>query len=203
MIPSKYKYWVFQKALDNDLCDIIIKLGLSKQKSKGMIGNYGLDNKKLTEDEENKLSKLRQSDVTWLNQPWLYRILQNYLEMANVNAGWNFEWSKSEEIQFTIYKQNQFYEWHADLDDNPEEDGLTRKISMSVSLSDPQDYEGGEFEFDYRNLSRSSTNIEEVTRLKPRGSILVFPSYIFHRVKPILKGTRYSLVMWTRGKIWK
>ena len=200
----KYKYWVFEKALDSSLCDALINIGKSKQIKEGMVGDYEEKQKKgeLTEKELQRMYKIRQSNVSWLSDPWIFRLLQNYLEIANTRSGWNFQWSHSEEIQFTEYKNGHFYDWHSDSDDKSTRDKLCRKLSMSVSLTDPSEYEGGEFEFDYRNESEGS-NIEEVIRLKPRGSILVFPSYLFHRVKPVTKGTRHSLVMWTLGELWK
>lgn len=200
----KYKYWIFEKALDPNLCDAIVKIGLSKQKKKALVLGFEEKEKegKLTEKDLKEINEIRQSNVAWLNEPWLYKILQNYLEMANVRSGWEYQWSHSEEIQFTEYKDGCFYDWHADSDDNSTREKVCRKLSMSVSLTDPKEYEGGEFEFDYRNKTKTSA-IEEVTRLKPKGSILVFPSYIFHRVKPVTKGTRHSLVMWTLGNLWR
>ena len=58
---------------------------------------------------------------------------------------------------------------------------------MSIILND--EYEGGEFEFFAKD-----------TILSKRGTIIVFPSYMQHRVKPVTKGTRYSLVTWFCGE---
>ena len=76
--------------------------------------------------------------------------------------------------------------------------GKIRKLSVTVSLSDEKDYTGGELEFQFRNMDNP-----KVTRvckeILPKGSVVVFPSFVWHRVKPIKKGVRYSLVMWNLG----
>jgi PKHD-type hydroxylase len=66
-------------------------------------------------------------------------------------------------------------------------------------LSAPEDYEGGELEFDFRNMDPDKPTIRKCAEIKPRGSIVVFPSHVWHRVKPVTKGTRYSLVIWNLG----
>ena len=71
---------------------------------------------------------------------------------------------------------------------------------MSVSLSDPKNYKGGDLEFDFRNVETGKKpNIRKCKELLPKGSIVVFPSYVWHRVTPVTKGTRYSLVIWNLG----
>ena len=82
--------------------------------------------------------------------------------------------------------------------------GKIRKISMIVSLSEPTDYEGGQLEFDPINEDHDSgRNVLECQEIKPRGSVVVFPSFVWHRVKPVTKGTRYSLVIWNIGYPFK
>ena len=75
---------------------------------------------------------------------------------------------------------------------------------MSISLSDPKEYKGGDFEFDFRqHVNIKKNSFLKAKELKPKGSIIVFPSYIWHRVLPITSGTRYSLVAWVCGKPFK
>ena len=69
---------------------------------------------------------------------------------------------------------------------------------MTCCLSDEKDYEGGELEFQFRNQD-DPTLTRTCTEILPRGSIVVFPSFVWHRVKPVTKGTRYSLVIWNLG----
>lgn len=72
--------------------------------------------------------------------------------------------------------------------------GMVRKISMTVSLSDGNDFEGGNFHINYGDKDIRINNVRE------QGSIVVFPSFLRHKVEPVTKGTRYSLVMWALGK---
>lgn len=71
---------------------------------------------------------------------------------------------------------------------------------MTVQLSEPEEYEGGEFQFDYRNSTKGSPVINTAKEIKRKGSVIVFPSHLWHRVKPVTKGRRRSLVMWTMGR---
>ena len=123
-------------------------------------------------------------------------------------AGWNFEWSRAENCQFTKYKLNQYYDWHCDSWDKPydkpntEDHGKIRKLSMTCQLVDGSEYEGGELEFQARNLDDPNST-QLCTEIMPKGSIVVFPSFVWHRVKPVTSGTRYSLVVWHLGEPFK
>ena len=80
--------------------------------------------------------------------------------------------------------------------------GKLRKLSMTVSLTNPDEYEGGDLEFDFRNQDEASQPriCEEI---RPKGSVIVFPSFVWHRVKPVTKGIRHSLVCWNLGYPFK
>lgn len=191
-----YSYWYFQGALSDKMCDDIIKAGQAKRSSKARTGNA----KKVTAEVQKK----RKSNVSWLNDLWIYNLIHPYIHTANRNAGWNFQWDWSESCQFTIYKPGQFYDWHCDSWNKPYEKegqlkGKIRKLSVTVSLSDPKDYTGGELEF--RDVDQKSGKFYKTTckEILPKGSICVFPSHIWHRVKPVKTGTRYSLVIWSNG----
>tara|TARA_R110001606_G_scaffold175392_1_gene321951 strand:- start:2906 stop:3538 length:633 start_codon:yes stop_codon:yes gene_type:complete len=204
-------YWYFKSALPERICDDIIKYSLSKNESMARTGGY--DNKKLNEDEIRNLKNKRNSDVVWLNEGWIYKELQPYIHKANKNAGWNFEWDRSESCQFTKYKHNQYYDWHCDSwakpydkPNNPD-NGKIRKLSMTCQLTDGSEYKGGELEFDFRNYDPNMRDefkhLKQAKEILPKGSIIVFPSFVYHRVKPVTKGTRYSLVMWNLGYPFK
>ena len=76
-----------------------------------------------------------------------------------------------------------------------------RKLSVTVSLSDEEEYKGGELEFDFRNLDPDKKrNIYKCKEILPKGSLVVFPSFVWHRVCPVKKGSRYSLVIWNLGR---
>jgi PKHD-type hydroxylase len=175
-------------------------------------GAYG--NKKLSKEETQNLKLKRNSDLVWLNEPWIYKELYPYIHQANKAAGWNFDWDFSEQIQFTKYKLNQYYDWHCDSWNKPydkpnnlNEHGKVRKLSMTCQLTDGSEYKGGELEFDFRNydppLRDESKHLRQAKEILPKGSIIVFPSFVWHRVKPVTKGVRYSLVMWNLGYPFK
>ena len=206
-------YYYFQSALTPRFCDELIKYGISQQEQLALTGgqtekvNKGkpLDDKDIID-----LKKKRDSNIVWLSDRWIFKEIQPFIHQANQLAGWNFEWSFSEACQFTKYKLNQFYDWHADSwetpyanKDNPDTFGKIRKLSVTCSLSAPEDYEGGELEFDFRNTDPDKPAIRKCAEIKPRGSIVVFPSHVWHRVKPVTKGTRYSLVIWNLGYPFK
>jgi len=201
-------YWYFQSALTPRFCDEVIKYGTMHEEQLALTGGFdNKDPKKLNQEELKDLKKKRDSNIAWLNDTWIYREIHPYIHEANKQAGWNFNWDFSESCQFTKYKLNQYYDWHCDswdkVYDKPNDlnsHGKIRKLSVTCSLSDPSDYIGGELEFDFRDKDPDKPQtIKACTEILPRGSICVFPSFVWHRVKPVVKGTRYSLVIWNLG----
>ena len=136
--------------------------------------------------------KVRSSKVKWVPQNtewyWLYDKLSEYAMEAN-HALWNFDLSLiPEQIQYTEYyaTENGHYDWHADI--GP---GLLskRKVSITVQLSEPDEYEGGDGPF---------------TKAERRaGCVFIFPSFMMHRVSPVTKGVRKSFVIWLGGQHYK
>ena len=175
-------YWYFQSAVPARICDEIVKYGKSISDQMAVTGGYG-DGKKLNKAQVKDLKKKRNSNIVWMNDRWIYKEIQPYVNQANANAGWNFQWDFSESCQFTKYEKGQ---------------------SVTVSLSDPKDYKGGELEFDFRNQDPDKKpNIRKCTEILPKGSLVVFPGFVWHRVCPVKKGSRYSLVIWNLGWPYK
>ena len=197
MFLSNY-YWYFQSAVSLKDCNKIIKKGKSKKVEKAMISD---DKKEFITKKEK-----RNSQVVWLDERWIYDIIQPFVHTANRNAGWNFEWDWSEPAQFTFYKKGMHYNWHTDSLPKPYEKGTSkgkiRKLTSVLVLSDPKEYQGGELEFQFHaedpqyNKKRTITVAKEVA---PKGSVIVFPSFVWHRVKPVTKGVRYSMPTWHLG----
>ena len=214
----KNYYYYFQSALPPRLVDDILAYGKQHQAEMAVTG--GVTNKvnsgqKLSQKDIKNIQKKRNSDIVWMNDRWIYKEVQPYLNQANEAAGWNFQWDWSESCQFTKYGVGQYYGWHCDSweepyqrkqnDDGtwPPDHGKIRKLSMMISLSDPNDYVGGNLEFDFRNQvdweRNKKAKIKSCDEIRPRGSVIVFPSFVWHRVAPVTSGTRYSLVMWSLG----
>ena len=197
-------YYYFKSALSHRFCDEVIKHALQKKETLGLTGEY--QDNELNKKNLKKLRKIRNSDLVWLNDNWIYKEIKPYVNIANNMAGWNFQWDFSEEIQFTKYKHNQFYDWHCDSwdrpyhkPDSPQQHGKIRKLSMTCQLTDSSEYKGGELEFDFRNRHPKENTVHQCNEILPKGSIIVFPSFVWHRVRPVTAGTRYSLVLWNLG----
>jgi PKHD-type hydroxylase len=209
-------YWYFKSALTSKFCDDVIKYGLQHKENLALTGNFEkkLKEKPLKEEEIVDLKKKRNSNIAWLNDTWIYKEIRPYIHLANKLAGWNYDWNFSESCQFTKYKLNQYYDWHCDSWDKPydkPEDqnshGKIRKLSVTCQLTDGSEYEGGELQFDCRNydphMRDEYKHVLTVKEILPKGSIVVFPSFVWHRVQPVTKGTRYSLVVWNLGYPFK
>jgi len=146
---------------------------------------------------------VRTSDVSWVNEQWVYDLIWPFMLEANDVSGWKYRIKASEPCQLTRYKKGGFYNFHRDGNgdhlsvynnpNNPFLHGRVRKLSMSVVLNNS--FEGGAFEvssYDKEKCDVTSINLKA-------GSVIVFPSFIEHRVAPVTKGTRYSLVTWFVG----
>lgn len=240
-------YYYFTSALSTEVCQKIIDLGLNEidyLEKKGEqthgITSGGKEKqankykKPLNEKsfEEVKSTKkdfyVRDSKIAWLGEKWLFETLSPYLHEANKSAGWNFDIDYHEQIQFSIYNENQFYGWHFDggqdhfskvkryipgvtnvvmqKDGNLPQShtqnnnlvGKVRKLSMTVNLNNSNDYVGGDLKFDLGPHTPGNRYIV-CEEAKNQGSIIIFPSFLSHQVTPVEKGTRYSLVMWSVG----
>ena len=204
-------YWYFSGVLTPRFCDDVIAYANKQKEVLARTGGY--DKKKLSKEDVKNLQRKRKSDLVWLNDTWIYKELHPYVHQANRDAGWNFDWDRSEPCQFTKYKINQYYDWHCDSWDKPydkpntPDHGKIRKLSMTCQLTDGSEYTGGELEFDFRNydphMRDEVKHLRKAKEILPKGSIIVFPSFVWHRVKPVTSGTRYSLVVWHLGRPFK
>jgi len=203
MILENY-FWKYESVIPIRFCNDIIKLALTNKNNVhiGLTGGAKLDT--LTREQEKEVKKIRNSNVAWLNDKWIYNLIHPFIKDANKNAKWNFDWETSEPCQFTIYEEGQYYDWHCDTHPKLYTDGNLRKLSVTLSLSDPSEYEGGELEFDFRdNAPHEKANTYVCKEILSKGSLVVFPSSVWHRVRPVKKGKRYSLVVWNLGKPFK
>ena len=178
----------FTSALSGRLCDEILQYALTQKREEANVVSSSDD-----------LFKVRNSSVAFLNDSWIFKEIQPYINIANEEAKWNFDLDTCEPFQFTEYdgSKKQHYSWHVDYNPKPFKDNLVRKLSATVSLVDGSSYEGGDLEFSFRDGYEIIDKVCD--EIRPRGSIVVFPSFTMHRVKPVTAGTRYSLVAWTLG----
>lgn len=147
----------------------------------------------LTDGDEKQNDSLRKSSVVFLDNneenSWIYAKLQMYLQQCNANYyGFDLD-GIDQEVQLTQYDEMDFFNWHMDF---ARGEASKRKLSVTIQLSEPDDYEGGDLEF----------MINDKTIIAPRekGSLIIFPSFVMHRVTPITKGVRKSIVAWASGR---
>ena len=230
---SVNEWFVFDVGLDDKTCNKLKRHASKKwevsavdtqkgttdeERKTGLKGDYKSD------------SKQRISDVAWTNDQWVYDLIWPYMLGANKNAGWKFDIDHHETPQFTKYSGGGFYGWHIDgMGDHnakyePFVRGLTpvklrkdgniphshtqnskyfykvRKLSVTINLTDPSTYDGGDLMFD---LGENDGGKITASEAREQGSVIVFPSFLYHCVSPITKGTRYSLVNWALGRPFK
>jgi PKHD-type hydroxylase len=135
----------------------------------------------------------RSSEIAWLGDRDLLSMFLRMQKRVNVDAKWNLNITGIEPVQFGIYGEGDFYDWHVDQHPTPVK-GNVRKISMSLFLND--DFGGGEFDLEIyspRDEPRYKT-----FKSKP-GTALFFQGDQWHRVRPVTSGLRKSLVAWFYG----
>ena len=140
------------------------------------------------------IDHLRITRVAWiLKQPeiqWLHARLEEMVLRINAQFYRYDLFGLNEPFQYTIYDAGEggYYKWHVDMGEKNYE---PRKISLSLQLSDPSDYEGGDLELEVGD--------GPVSAEKAVGTLIAFPSYVLHRVTPVTAGLRKSLVIWVAG----
>ena len=205
-------WFYFTKGLDKKICNKI------RNSAKGKWDKSTIDTKEGELTAEERITgekpipgidkKIRISDVVWTTDQWIYDTIWPWMVKANERTGWKYDIKFAESMQITRYKKGGFYYFHKDgkgdhlsTYDEPENEfmhGHVRKLSMTVLLND--NYEGGEFQFATYNQEKC----EIVTpKFNKTGSIVIFPSDVEHRVTPVTKGIRYSLVVWFLGPPFK
>jgi len=176
-----YAFW--NNAFTKEECQTIINIA----KDKGLI-------KGKTQGE----SDARDSKISWLypidNIDWVFRRVTDLT--INLNERFfKFDlFGINEGFQFTNYEApSGKYGKHVDRSVNMP----VRKLSISIQLTNPEEYEGGELKL-YNGDDEESTVMD-----KAQGTLIIFPSYVLHEVMPVTKGTRNSLVTWVTGKQFK
>ena len=191
-------YWCFHSAIPERICDDIVAYGKALKEETGV--TFGYNPNDMTPNQQKELEKKRNSNIVWMDPLWIYRELHPLVHEANRAAGWNYHWDWSESCQFTKYDGNrkQHYDWHTDAGVKIYDNGKVRKLSMTVALVDGSEYEGGDFEV--RLESSKNDEVHKIKAAKLKGSVTIFPSFVWHRVTPVTSGTRYSLVNWHQGR---
>lgn len=168
-------------------CKLIIEAGRSQPQEQGQVGGGSGG----TVD-----TKTRTSHISWIpfsKMPEMYKKIEQIMLQTN-NNHFGFEGMRlTEPAQYTEYPEGGFYDWHIDSDVNCQHEPPVRKISMTCLLSPENEFEGGGLEL-----------MSEGKIAKPKqGQAIFFASFVRHRVVPITKGNRKSLVCWFGGPSFK
>ena len=171
--------WIWESEIPSNICDQIIDCSSKIEYEKGLT-QYSDDGRKV--------------DIKFLYEEfnWINALIIGYVIFANSN-NFLYELSKSdiEEVQLSKYSIGQFYNKHTDFNFHPESKSHTRKLSVSVQLSDEDSYDGGDLLLYFGG--------EKYITPKSKGSVIVFDSRMTHEVTPVTRGERYSLVKWFHG----
>lgn len=153
------------------------------------------------ESNDNEDTSIRSSQIKWVHATqewsWLYDKLIAMINEAN-DTLWNFNLHAAlDAVQYTEYHadKNGHYDWHQDIGPGVLS---TRKISVTVQLSDPSEYEGGDLEYFKGGNPNDAIKVE-----RSKGLVFIFPSFMMHRVTPVTKGIRRSFVLWVGGEHYK
>jgi PKHD-type hydroxylase len=171
-------------------CKMIIEAGRSEPKNDAGVGG----------DKSNKSgvidTKTRTSHISWIpfkKMGDMYKDIEHIMKTTNGNH-FGFDGMQITEMaQYTEYPEGGFYEWHVDNDVNMQHEPPVRKISMTCLLSPENEFEGGDLELQAEG---------KVAKIK-QGYAIFFASFIRHRVTPVIRGNRKSLVMWFGGTPFK
>ena len=187
-----YKITTRQNNLEEELINDILQFSES------------LPTKKAEVNDQTDIDTTRQSYIKWINfsdeTSNLFNFLTDIFKQVN-SLYYNFNIEGSyDSIQYTEYHHSiqGKYDWH--MDSGFSMGYPNRKLSLTIQLSDPTEYEGGDVEVWYPDPNKGNL-IEKLPREK--GKVIIFPSYLWHRVTPVTKGVRKSLVWWVGGTIWR
>ena len=181
-------WYLFESELSESQCNEINDLWSDIDSHKGKIGDQ----------TKYKNVTIRNSDINAFpysssEQKAFQEILNPYITVANRDC-FGFNLNGFCEFQIAQYKPNNFYSEHLDVQLNENES--QRKLSLTLQLTDPKEYEGGDFIFG------SGINQPSNDALRKKGSILIFPSFLPHTITEVKEGVRRSLVGWYEGKKW-
>jgi len=183
----KWKSWVVETTnplFTPEQCQQIIDAGRRQKPQQAQVG--------MNRPEGGVDTKKRTTTISWLpfdEMRPMYEDLNNFIQKANRNHFGFEDVEITEQAQFTEYPEGGFYDWHMDTDVNMKHEPPVRKISMTLLLSPENQFEGGDLELMTPGKKANLT----------QGNAIIFASFLNHRVAPVTRGVRQSLVMWFGG----
>ena len=193
-------FYVFPRVVAPNVCEQIIKDCKENILEKALINSYG--NKSSRDDPV-----IRKTLVSFITDKdnKINELVWHFLREAN-KIQFNYDLEHFEAVQFAEYREGDFFDWHQDTSGIKQSNEI-RKLSLTLVLSNPHTFEGGELQF--YNGGRPIQDMGEITAdqiksdIKAQGTVIVFDSQDWHRVTPVTKGVRHSVVCWTVGPDFK
>ena len=168
---------IIKNAVDDKFIQSIIDVGKNQKLEEARIGG-----------ESNTSNNIRSTKISWIMDKTILLTLKDKMLEINKSKNWNYDITDMFPFQYSVYHENDHYDWHVDTGSAYLKQ-KERKISFSLILND--NYKGGELEF--------KNSDENISLDLNKGDMVTFPSFLEHRVKPVLNGTRISLVGWMLG----
>ena len=184
--------------LPKELCQIIVDQYGDRETEQGTVQKF---NNEGTEHELIVKESGRKTAVHWIDQKkWVIPMISYYIEnINNIYFQYDLSGVSGGTLQYGIYKEGGHYDWHCDETRNlyyvTQNKETIRKLSFSLQLSDPDDYEGGDLLMKIGDKERVQS--------RERGTLIVFDSRQLHKVTPVTSGVRHSLVGWFVGPPWR
>jgi PKHD-type hydroxylase len=201
---SKVETWAYaHNVFSKEECEKIIEIGTQSKNCtklhRALTGGLSLDILKKDEKVKKELSKVRRSYTSWIHSSapenhWIFQKIADLIIQMNKQF-WQFDLVEIQSLQFTCYDSEEKGKYEKHIDQMLNSAGFPRKLSLSIQLSDENDYKGGDLIIHDSN--------EPTKTFKNQGTAIFFPSYVLHEVKPVTKGIRYSLVIWVTGPKFK
>ena len=183
-------HFIKEEAFSKSFCEKIMNIGYKKKLELAKIQDGNQVNRK--------------SHVTFIQDKDIESEVTKVVNEANVTAKWNFLLREFEPLQYTVYNVRDHYDWHIDSHGKPYKNNLIRKSSFTICLNDDEtlnnNYTGGDFEICLPHPYHNKNKYFRFRKVFKQGTIIIFPSHIWHKVHPVVSGTRKVLVGWVVGK---
>ena len=192
-VPKMEDVVIWTGGFTKEECDNIVQTGELFEFMKAGIGNNF--------DEPGIDEEIRKTNITWIEpyeeHKWIFERMNEIVAKVNYDK-FQLDFRQFDGFQYSKYEVGSHYTWHKDISLTPSNNGLYRKLSLVVMLSEPEDYEGGDL------LLCTSGNIDNIeTHRLTKGDIIFFYSTTPHKVDPVTSGTRLTLVTWCMGEKFK
>jgi PKHD-type hydroxylase len=186
VVNSQFRVVRWQQSLSDEQCDQILAKGKTIPTEEA-----GIVRSEQSLESNTKVRNVSIKTITVEDIPWLYDLMYGYIDQANREFFGFDVHGLYESIQLLHYGEDiggGHYDWHMDCGSGIAD----RKITVIVQLSHPGQYKGCEVEVMFQGVLE-----------KDRGSVFAFPSYMLHRVTPLISGQRDCLVMWVNGPTFR